>query len=147
MSRMILAFTTELPVTAGICNRFGVMAANSSPCKHRIQNKRVTSVAVPWPCICSCFFGQQVLPTKYFYTTSFHRLTLRTTGQQHFQRYCTQYCSGGPCIRQAVLCKGFDRPSTAFGHTGENLAAPHCSYFSRLLPLRSCRSLPPHQGH
>lgn len=38
MSRMILTFTTELPLTGGICNRFGVMAANSSPCTRENQD-------------------------------------------------------------------------------------------------------------
>lgn len=67
MSRMIFAFTTELPVTGGICNRFGVMAANSSPCKHKIQNERVTSVVVvAVPTYLCLFVAPRVLPTFFF---------------------------------------------------------------------------------
>lgn len=42
MSRMILTFPTEEEVTAGICSRFGVIAANPSPFKH--TNRRVPSL-------------------------------------------------------------------------------------------------------
>lgn len=40
MSRMILTFTTEFAVTAGIWSLFGVMAANSSPCTTTTTNKK-----------------------------------------------------------------------------------------------------------